>query len=47
MIRELCTWAKAYLASSPAQELGWLGLGWQPTAKSRGALLPSGVGGGG
>jgi hypothetical protein len=21
-------WAKVYLASSPAQHIGWLGLGW-------------------
>jgi hypothetical protein len=31
-------WAKVCPVSSPAQHMGWLALGWQPTAKNRGAL---------
>jgi hypothetical protein len=31
-------WAKVRLASSPAQHMGWLGLGWQPIAKKQGSL---------
>jgi hypothetical protein len=30
--------AKVCPISSPAQHMGWLGLGWQPTAKKQGAL---------
>jgi hypothetical protein len=31
-------WAKVCPASSPAQHMGWLGLGWQPIAKKQRSL---------
>jgi hypothetical protein len=41
----LCTWAQPAPASGLAWLMGWLGLGWQPTARAE-ELRPTALGGG-